>query len=132
MVKRIQPAVPGYLERDIVDISGMWRKPAKSTVTRVWHGETRAVDADRYLCFLQEKGVLDYLKTPGILDVRIGRRIDGDRAHFWTISVWRDMKSIAAFAGCPTDRAKYYPEDEEFLLEKEPNVLHYETYRVNR
>ena len=106
MVEINQP-VPGYLERDIVDLSGMWgRRRGRSTVTRVWHGATRVEDADRYLSFLQEKGVRDYLRTPGILDVRIGRRLE-------------------------QDKARYYPEDEEFLLEKEPTVLHYETYRVD-
>jgi hypothetical protein len=58
--------------------------------------------------------------------------VEGDKAHFWTISVWKDMESIKAFAGCPVDKARYYPEDEGFLLEFEPTVQHYETYRVNR
>lgn len=137
MVKIFDPhvGIPGYLERDIVDLRGMWRTapsgaPAAS-ITRVWHGATRVEDADRYLHFLQEKGVQDYLRTPGILDVQIGRRVEADKAHFWTISVWKDLDSIKAFAGCPVDKARYYPEDEGFLLEFEPTVLHYETYRVN-
>ena len=129
------PPIPGYLERDIMDLGGLWRHArsgaAPASITRVWHGATRAEDADRYLHFLQEKGVQDYLRTPGILDVRIGRRVEGDKAHFWTVSVWKDLDSIKAFAGCPVDKARYYPEDEGFLLEFEPTVLHYETYRVN-
>lgn len=166
MVRIFATATPGYLERDIVDLGGIWKRPAAQpagaaglsgaaqpaggtgfsgaaqpagapantpagrTITRVWHGATRAEDADRYLCFLQTKGVQDYLRTPGILDVRIGRRVEGNKAHFWTISTWKDMESIGAFAGDPVDKARYYPEDEGFLLEFEPTVLHYETYPV--
>jgi heme-degrading monooxygenase HmoA len=166
MVKIFNLAVPGYLERDVVDLGGVWRRvgapaniaagaarPATAaargdsepsaaagltaahtrgvgSVTRVWHGATRPEDADRYLHFLQEKGVQDYLQTPGILEVQIGRRVEADKAHFWTVSVWKDLDSIRAFAGCPVDKARYYPEDDGFLLEKEPTVLHYETYRI--
>jgi hypothetical protein len=33
---------------------------------------------------------------------------------------------IKAFAGSNPERARYYPEDEGFLLEFEPSVEHYE------
>lgn len=133
-------AIPGYLERDIVDLSMIFRKrqarsgPATkhiAMITRVWHGTTRVQDAERYLQFLLDKGIRDYLRTPGNRDVRVGRRIEGDIAHFYTISTWDDMDAVRAFAGDPVDRARYYPEDKDFLLSFEPTVLHYETFRVS-
>ncbi len=36
------------------------------------------------------------------------------------------MEAVREFAGQAVDRAKYYPEDPEYLLELEPNVVHYE------
>jgi len=33
---------------------------------------------------------------------------------------------LRAFAGDEVDRAKYYPEDRNYLLEFEPTVLHYD------
>jgi hypothetical protein len=36
------------------------------------------------------------------------------------------MSSIEGFAGVPVDKAKYYDEDREFLLEFEPKVTHWE------
>lgn len=42
------------------------------------------------------------------------------------ISLWDSMASIQKFAGPEPDKARYYPEDTEFLLELEPNVTHYE------
>jgi heme-degrading monooxygenase HmoA len=99
-------------------------------ITRIWHGTTRAVDADNYLNFLLEKGCKDYTTTPGNREVRVWRTIEADKAHFWTVSTWDDWDSIKAFAGEEINKAKYYPEDDDFLLEFEPNVAHYETFVV--
>ncbi len=72
----------------------------------------------------------DYLHTSGNTGVRIWRRIEQDIAHFWTVSTWENEESVAAFAGEDISKAKYYPEDEGFLLEFEPTVAHMETYIV--
>ena len=99
-------------------------------ITRVWHGKTKQADADRYLLFLQQTGIQDYIRTPGNTGVRIWRRIENDEAHFWTVSTWENTESIAAFAGEEINKAVYYPEDQEFLLEFEPTVAHMETYVI--
>jgi hypothetical protein len=36
------------------------------------------------------------------------------------------MEAIKAFAGDDPEAAKYYPEDDDFLLEFEPIVVHYQ------
>jgi hypothetical protein len=46
--------------------------------------------------------------------------------HFITLTFWRDIDSIKAFAGEEVETAKYYPEDADYLLEFEPTVVHYE------
>jgi heme-degrading monooxygenase HmoA len=99
-------------------------------ITRIWHGKTKKEDADAYLQFLQQSGVTDYLDTPGNTGVRIWRKIENDEAHFWTVTTWEDEKSIAAFAGDNISQAKYYPQDNDFLLEFEPTVLHVETFVI--
>ncbi|MBC8172643.1 MAG: antibiotic biosynthesis monooxygenase [Chitinophagales bacterium] len=99
-------------------------------ITRIWHGITKAEDAEGYLTFLEQKGVQDYLSTPGNLEVIILRSIEKDICHFLTVSVWQNKESIIAFAGETFDTAKYYPEDKDFLLEFEPHVKHYETFRI--
>jgi hypothetical protein len=38
----------------------------------------------------------------------------------------RDMASISAFGGEDPTRARYFPEDERYLLEMTPDVIHYE------
>ena len=36
------------------------------------------------------------------------------------------MEVVKGFAGSDPGKARYYPEDEEFLLDFEPTVEHYE------
>ena len=43
-----------------------------------------------------------------------------------TLSWWDSMASIRGFAGDDVDAAHYYPEDDEFLLERDATVAHYE------
>lgn len=42
------------------------------------------------------------------------------------LTLWESEDAIKRFAGSEIEKAKYYPEDEKFLLELEPNVTHYE------
>lgn len=95
-------------------------------IARIWHGMTRARDYDSYWTFLQERAIPDYRQTPGNRGVRLFRRLEGDRAHFLTLSYWISLEAVRAFAGEDIAAAKYYPEDQAYLLELEPTVLHYE------
>lgn len=95
-------------------------------IARVWHGAVPADWADAYHEYLRKTGVRDASATPGNRGVRVLKRIDEDVAHFLFLSFWDSMDAIRAFAGDDVDRARYYPEDEIFLLELEPEVTHYE------
>jgi heme-degrading monooxygenase HmoA len=52
--------------------------------------------------------------------------MEGDEVHFLLLTLWDSLDAIRAFAGPDVERAKYYPEDEAFLIELEPTVTHYE------
>lgn len=95
-------------------------------IARIWHGVTRASDFDAYWLLLQELAIPDYRRTPGNCGVRLFRRLEGDRAHFLTLSYWTSLDAVRAFAGDEIEVAKYYPEDRDFLLEFEPTVQHFE------
>ncbi len=97
-------------------------------ITRIWHGKTQAIHAEEYMAFLEKTAVPDYKSTPGNLSVQILRMIDGEVCHFWTITRWKNLESIIAFAGENYLRAKYYPEDTDFLVGFEPEVIHCETF----
>lgn len=95
-------------------------------IARIWHGRTLAGQANAYLEYINQTGVPDYRQTPGNLGVFVFRQIEGTEAHFLTLSLWDSYESIQRFAGDEYQFAKYYPEDEQYLLEFEPNVQHYE------
>lgn len=97
-------------------------------IARIWHGRTPAAKADEYLAFLQQRALPDYRLTPGNVAAWILRRDDGDVTHFTTVTHWESVQAIEAFAGTDISRAKYYPEDSNFLLEFEPIVQHSELY----
>ena len=73
-------------------------------------------------------GKLPNQNTPGLGELRFLRRIEGDEAHFLLITYWNNLQAIRGFAGDDVGKAKYYPEDRDFLLEFEEHVLHYEVF----
>ena len=97
-------------------------------IARIWHGRTIIAKADAYLAFLEERAIPDYTSIPGNRGAWVLRRDEGDEAHFLTLSLWDSMEAIEAFAGEDVAKAKYYPEDRDFLLDFEPEVTHYEVY----
>jgi heme-degrading monooxygenase HmoA len=95
-------------------------------IARLWRGAVRAQDADEYAAYVQQTGIESYLQTPGNQGAWLLRRPDGDRVEIVTLSFWDSVQAIKAFAGDDIDRAVYYPEDDRYLLERDPNVLHYQ------
>jgi len=94
-------------------------------IARIWRGETRAADADAYLEVLRRTGVADYRAVEGNRGVLVLRRLQGDRAEFLLLTLWDSREAIARFAGDDIDRARYYPEDQQYLLGFAPTVEHY-------
>ena len=63
---------------------------------------------------------------PGNLEAAVYRRDEGEITHFITVSHWVNEEAIRAFAGDELLKSKFYPEDTGYLLEFEPEVMHYE------
>ena len=95
-------------------------------IVRMWHGKVLTSKAKAYREFMVARAIPDYQSVVGNLSVHILERTEGDVTHFITLTFWKDLDSIRAFAGEDVEKAKYYPEDEDFLLEFEPRVVHYE------
>ena len=94
-------------------------------ICRLWHGITPRSKADAYASFLEQRAVPDYRSVPGNLSVAVLRRDEPGVTHFMTVTHWESEESIRAFAGDDLLEAKYYPEDQDFLLEFEPRVQHF-------
>jgi quinol monooxygenase YgiN len=99
-------------------------------VARHWRGWTSAADADRYVEYLNETGVRELRATAGNRGVQVWRRLGGERAEFVVVSFWESREAIRAFAGDEIDVARFYPEDERFLVEREETCTHYDVAAV--
>jgi heme-degrading monooxygenase HmoA len=94
-------------------------------ICRMWHGRTLRSKADAYTRFLEQRAIPDYRSIPGNISVAVMRRDEDSTTHFLTVTHWDSEESIRAFAGDQPLKAKYYPEDNGYLLEFEEWVQHY-------
>ncbi|MGD0240496.1 MAG: antibiotic biosynthesis monooxygenase [Streptosporangiaceae bacterium] len=95
-------------------------------IARIWRGAVQADDAAAYAEYVQRTGIDGYLSTPGNRGAWLLRRTEGDRAEVITVSFWESREAIEAFAGQDIDTAVFYPDDEQFLIERDLTVKHYE------
>ena len=94
-------------------------------IVRMWHGRVPSEKARLYREFLNARAIPDYRSVRGNISIHVLERVDGAVTHFVTMTFWEGMEAIRGFAG-DVEVAKYYPEDQDFLLEFEPRVTHYE------
>jgi heme-degrading monooxygenase HmoA len=95
-------------------------------IARAWHGIVPEDLAEEYLDYVKRTGVPGLGSTPGNLGVMVFRRLEQGNAHFFLISFWESFEAISRFAGPDVELARYYPDDEKYLVELEPTVTHYE------
>jgi heme-degrading monooxygenase HmoA len=95
-------------------------------IARGWHGRVPTSKADAYYRYLLRTGLADYRATPGNRGVYVFRRTEGAITHFVLTTFWESFDAIRAFAGADYERARYYPEDDEYLLEREAHATHYD------
>ncbi len=97
-------------------------------IARIWHGKTHLDHYETYSDFLKQIAIPDYQKTAGYKKHSFLRNIQNNEGHFTLITYWENMNVIRNFAGAALEKAKYYPEDDDFLLEFEEKVQHYEVF----
>jgi heme-degrading monooxygenase HmoA len=99
-------------------------------IARIWHGRTLTAKADEYERYLNASGVERMLKTDGNHGVEVLRKSEGPRTDFIVISYWESIDAVKRFAGKDFEKAVILDRDREFLIEVEPNVLHYQVVRA--
>jgi heme-degrading monooxygenase HmoA len=99
--------------------------PGGYVIVRIWRGWTRPEDTKAYAEYITRTGIAEYEATPGNRGAYIVSRPDGDRTEFLTISFWDSRDSIVGFAGEDIDQAVFYPEDDQYLVDRETTVKHY-------
>ena len=97
-------------------------------IARIWRGITLKEKADDYLSYLQGTGLKDYAATPGNRGVTVLRRDQGENCEIMLVSLWDSIDAVRAFAGQNVDQSVYYAEDDQYLLQMEPLVRHYDVF----
>ena len=95
---------------------------------RLWHGTVAIEKADEYERFMISRAAPDYSSVEGLLKLYFQRRNENKIAHFLLITIWDSMESVKKFAGENPEKAKYYPEDDSYLLEKEETSALYDIF----
>jgi len=95
-------------------------------IARTWHGRVPAEKADEYYAYIERTGLAEYRSTPGNRGIVALRRTENGITHFVLTSFWDSLDAIRRFAGDDYTRAHYYPEDDEYLIEREPLVTHHD------
>ena len=76
--------------------------------------------------YLEETGISEIRKTKGNRGAWLLRRLHDGKAQFIVLSLWESVEGIKKFAGPDYEKARYYSEDNKFLLSIDPLVRHYE------
>lgn len=97
-------------------------------IMRLWHGKVAIEKADDYEKFMVEKAAPDYGSVDGLIKLYFQRRDESEEAHFLLVTIWDSLASIKKFAGAEPELAKYYAEDDDFLLEKEKYTTMYDVF----
>ncbi|HSM97319.1 MAG TPA: hypothetical protein VLT91_14845 [Rhizomicrobium sp.] len=95
-------------------------------IVRMWKGLVPQEKKAAYVEYLHKTGLSDYANTPGNKGVFLLCRDVGGDVEFVTMTYWDSVDSIKRFAGEDYERARYYPEDANFLRSFAPTVDHYE------
>jgi hypothetical protein len=96
-------------------------------ILRVWRAEIRRALRNEYVEYVTATGLAAYRATPGNLGASIAvRDLDAERSEIVTLSWWSRIESIRAFTGDDFERARYFPQDDRFLLSRPEHVLHYD------
>ena len=95
---------------------------------RIWQGRVKASDYEAYTQFMKDRAIPDYQSTPGFVGLQFLRRLEGEIGHFTLITFWENPAVIKHFAGEDYEQAKYYPEDQQYLLHFEEKVVHHEVF----
>src|SRR5262245_52456897 len=95
-------------------------------IARTWHGRVMTPKADAYLAHLKRTGLSEFRSTPGNMGVYVLRRDEDGITPFQVTTLWSSMDAVRSFAGADVDRARYYAQDDEYLLEREPMCTHYD------
>jgi heme-degrading monooxygenase HmoA len=95
-------------------------------ILRTWRGWVAADRADEYAQYVERTGLSEYRATAGNQGCQLVTRDLGDGScEVLTLSWWDSVEVIRAFAGDDIEVAKFYADDDEFLIDRETVTRHF-------
>jgi len=105
----------------------MSENAAAGLILRRWTGLIRTADREAYTAYIAGTGGNDYTETPGNRGYQMIMRDLGDgTTEVATLSWWTSFDAIRAFAGEDIAVARYYAEDDRYLLTRPEHVEHHQ------
>lgn len=100
---------------------------AETSILRRWASRIRTEQRSAHVEYVPSTGGHGYSSTPGDrgFQMLLRDRPDGT-TEIETLSWWDWIEAIIAFAGADYEQARYYPEDDAYLLSKPEFVTHFE------
>jgi heme-degrading monooxygenase HmoA len=89
----------------------------------------RCEDAEAYAAYIDETGMKEYAATPGNRGAWMLTRQVEELTEFVMFSLWDSFDAIKGFAGEDYATAVFYPEDDRYLVERDPTCTHWEVTR---
>lgn len=96
-------------------------------ITRVWRGWTSSEAADDYEEFLLTELFPAMRSIPGFVGGDVLRRVDGNEVAFITLTHFKSIDDVRAFAGDDFEVPVIEPRAGELLAHYDDRALHYET-----
>jgi antibiotic biosynthesis monooxygenase (ABM) superfamily enzyme len=96
-------------------------------ITRMWRGWTVPRDADAYERFLLDDLFPSMREIEGFLGADVLRREDGGEVAFVTLTRFRSIDDLRAFAGDRLETPVIEPRAAELLSRYEGRAVHYDT-----
>ena len=97
-------------------------------IARIWRGTVHIKDADAYRSYIEDTGISHYKSIPGNRGAWLMTNENDDLTEVVTLSFWESEEAIRAFAGDDISVARFYPEDDRYLIDWGKVVHHYEVY----
>jgi antibiotic biosynthesis monooxygenase (ABM) superfamily enzyme len=97
------------------------------TITRMWQGWTTRAAAPDYQRFLQDELFPSMRSLEGFLGADVLTRPDGPEVAFVTLTRFRSLDDIRAFAGDAVDTPVIEPRAADLLVRYDDRAHHFET-----
>ena len=95
-------------------------------ISRLWRGLAKPAHADAYVEHLRRETFPQLSKIPGFIDASILRRTVADGVEFLIITRWDSIEAIQRFAGRDAEVAVVPQKVQEFMIEYDQMVRHFE------